>query len=128
MLTSTIKFSRTKILNKPKEQVQFIVFEKFTSHSLVNNLHEKHITESQDEKNFAECVLFLICVTTLHLCYIKNALVFSQSDPHNFFMCIIESVRPEHPALQLCTCAIQKMHSFSANQTHIIFSCVLLGM
>ena len=31
MLTSTIKFSRTKILNKPKEQVQFIVSEKFTT-------------------------------------------------------------------------------------------------
>ena len=59
-------------------------------------MHEKHITENQDEKYFAECAQFVICVTTLHLCYIKNALVFSQSDPHNFFMYIIENVKPEH--------------------------------
>ena len=59
-------------------------------------MHEKHITESQEEKKFAECAWFVICVTTLHLCYIKNALVFSQSDPHNSFMCIIGNVKPEH--------------------------------
>ena len=69
---------------------------KNSQHSLVNNLHEKHITESQDEKNFSECARFVICVTTLHLCYIKNALLFSQSDPNNFFMCIIWNVKPEH--------------------------------
>ena len=57
-------------------------------------MHEKHITENQDEKYFAECAQFVVCVTTL--CYIKNALVFSQSDPHNFFMYIIENVKPEH--------------------------------
>ena len=69
---------------------------KNSQHSLVNNLHEKHITESQDEKNFSECARFVICVTALHLCYINNALVFSQSDPHNFFMYIIGNVKPEH--------------------------------
>ena len=26
----------------------------------------------------------------------KNALLFSQSDPHNFFMYIIGNVKPEH--------------------------------
>ena len=69
---------------------------KNSQHSLVNNLHEKHIKESQDEKNFSECARFVICVTALHLCYINNALVFSQSDPHNFFMYIIGNVKPEH--------------------------------
>ena len=53
---------------------------------VVNNLHEKRITESQDGQNFGSArVLFVICtcVTTLNLCYMKNALVFSQSGARN---------------------------------------------
>ena len=48
---------------------------------LVNNLHEKRITD----KILAARVLFVICtcVTTLNLCYMKNALVFSQSGARN---------------------------------------------
>ena len=42
---------------------------------LVNTLHEKRVTESQSKR-----ALIVICsrVTTLHSCYMKNALVFSQ--------------------------------------------------
>ena len=45
---------------------------------LDNNLHKKHITKSQDRQNFGSGhMLFVICtcVTTLHLCYMKKALV-----------------------------------------------------
>ena len=41
---------------------------------LVNNLHEKHITEIQDGQNFG----------SVHMLF-----VFSQSDVHNLFMYII---------------------------------------
>ena len=39
-------------------------------------------------------VLFVIftCVTTLLSCYMKNALIFSQSDIYNFFMYITKRV------------------------------------
>lgn len=51
---------------------------------LVNNLHEKHIIESQDGQNFSiACASSnLHFVITLHLCYIKNVLAFNQSDAH----------------------------------------------
>ena len=58
---------------------------------LVNNLHEKHVTEIQDGQNFGSaCTLFVIftCVTTLHSCYMKNAL-FSANQTHIIFSCII---------------------------------------
>ena len=48
---------------------------------LVNNLHEKRITESQDGKNFGRTWMLLAictCVTALHSCYMKNTLVFDQ--------------------------------------------------
>ena len=47
---------------------------------LINKLLEKNITESQNRRNFdGSRVLFVICtpVSTLHSCYMKNALVFS---------------------------------------------------
>ena len=49
---------------------------------LVNTLHEKRVTESQNKQNFAARALIVICtrVTTLHSCYMKNALVFSQKN------------------------------------------------
>ena len=59
---------------------------------LGNHLHEKSITESQDRQSFDSVhMLFVICtyVTTLHLFYMKNALIFSQSGVCNFFMYII---------------------------------------
>ena len=48
---------------------------------LMNNLHEKSITEVKTDKILTAQALFVICtcVTTLHLCYMENALVFSQS-------------------------------------------------
>ena len=58
---------------------------------LVINLHEKSTTKTQDRQNFDSVhMLFVICshVTTLHLCYRKNALVFSQSEVHKFLMSI----------------------------------------
>ena len=41
-----------------------------------------------------QCILFVICthVTTFHSCYMQNALVFSQSDVHDFFMYNIDLV------------------------------------
>ena len=53
----------------------------------VNNLHEKRIKESQNGRNFAARA---IC--NLHTCYIKNALVFSQSAALDFFMYIINTM------------------------------------
>ena len=40
----------------------------------------------------AACAHYFVictCVTTLHSCYMKNALVFSQSDARKFFMYLI---------------------------------------
>ena len=53
---------------------------------LINNLHGKGITESQDRWNFDSAdMLFVLCtnVTTLHM---KNTLVFSQSEACNFLV------------------------------------------
>ena len=38
---------------------------------------------------FAHYFVICTCVTTLHSCYMKNALVFSQSDARKFFMYFI---------------------------------------
>ena len=58
---------------------------------LVNNLHEKRITESQNGRDFGSARAICNCtsVTTLHSCYMKNAHVFSQSDARNVFMFMI---------------------------------------
>ena len=50
-------------------------------------LYKKCFSESQDGRNFG-CALFVICtrVTTLDSCYMKNALVFSQSEARYFFL------------------------------------------
>ena len=63
---------------------------------LFNNLLEKSITESQDGLNLdSGKLLFVTCthVTTLHLYYMKNAPVVSQSEVCNFFMSIFTSGR-----------------------------------
>ena len=54
---------------------------------LINNLHGKRITERKDRQNFLQGTLLVICthITTLHLCYVKNALIFSQSEVCDFF-------------------------------------------
>ena len=53
---------------------------------LINNLHKKRITDSQNGQNFA----FEICIRaiTLRSCYMKNTLVFDQSDARDFLMYI----------------------------------------
>ena len=63
---------------------------------LVKNWHEKSITESQHRQNF-------------------------DSTQAQFLICI-------HVATCTCTytCVTRKMHSFSPNQTSIIFSCIFL--
>ena len=53
---------------------------------LVNNLHEKCVIESQDGLNFGSTC----AIRNLHVQYMKNAVVFSQSDVPNFFMFIIQ--------------------------------------
>ena len=60
---------------------------------LFNNLHEKSITESQDGLNLdSGKVLFVTCthVTTLHLYYMKNTPVVSQSEVWNFFIVFLQ--------------------------------------
>ena len=47
---------------------------------LVDKLYEIRITENENREILATCV---IC--NLHLSYMKNALVFSQSEACNFF-------------------------------------------
>ena len=49
---------------------------------LVNNLHEKLITETQEGRSFGSART--IC--NLHSRYIKNSLIFSQSDVRKFFI------------------------------------------
>ena len=56
---------------------------------LVNNLNEKRITVSQDGRNLAVRVLFVICTQR---CYMKNTFVFSHSNARNFFTYIIKCV------------------------------------
>ena len=58
---------------------------------LVNNLHQKRITESQDGRNFGSAR----AICNLH-------------------------------SLQLCTRVTGEMYPFSANQTRVILSCILL--
>ena len=57
-------------------------------------IYMKNIRESQRWMKFWQRTLFVICncVTTLHSCYMKNALVFSQSDTHYLFLYIISIV------------------------------------
>ena len=56
---------------------------------IVNNLHEKCIAESQEWQNFGS--VHAIC--NFHLSYMKNALVFSQSDMCNFCIYVITTQR-----------------------------------
>ena len=70
--------------------MQSEVFEKFTSASNYTKLHEnsfdyfliikRSITECQERRTFDGT--HAIC--NLHSCYMKNALVISQSESHNF--------------------------------------------
>ena len=55
---------------------------------LVNNLHEKRITEGQDGRNIGSARAFIL-VATLHSCHMKNTIVFSQSDACDFFSFIL---------------------------------------
>ena len=77
--------------------MQFEVFQKFPSAYLhqipieitllyINNLHVK-ASQKVKTRNF-DSALFVICtrVASLHSCYMKNALVFSQSEARNYFM------------------------------------------
>ena len=52
---------------------------------LVNNLHEKRITEGQDGRNIGSARAFIL-VATLHM---KNTIVFSQSDACDFLSFIL---------------------------------------
>ena len=57
---------------------------------LVNNLHEKRITEGQDGRNIGSARAFIL-VATLHSCHMKNTIVFSQSDACDFLSFILSS-------------------------------------
>ena len=85
MLISTSKFDSRIVRVVRQREITLL---------LVNNLHEKRISKSQNGQNFVARALFVICtrVTTLHSCYnfalvfMKIALVSSQSEAHNFFL------------------------------------------
>ena len=61
---------------------------------LVNNVHEKNITESGQTKFWKR----LRAICNLHSCYNfalllhENSLIFSQSEVHNFSICIIRGI------------------------------------
>ena len=63
----------------------FVSLKKFTCAYLFQKI-QKSIPESQDRQNFDSG--HAIC--NLHLCYMKNALVFSQSEAYNCFMYVIK--------------------------------------
>ena len=79
MLIGTSKFDNKTVRVVRQREIMLL---------LVNNLHEKRISKSQNGQNFVARALFVICtrVTTLHSCYMKIALVSSQSEVHHFFM------------------------------------------
>ena len=71
---------------------------------IYNKLHEKSYCclliiymkntpqKVKTDEILAACAHYFVictCVTTLHSCYMKNALVFSQSDARKFFMYFI---------------------------------------
>ena len=55
---------------------------------LVNNLHEKRITEGQDGRNIGSARAFIL-VATFHSCHMKNTIVISQSDACDFLSFIL---------------------------------------
>ena len=78
--------SRWKIYKYPLQQ-----FAREITLLLVNNLHEKKITERQDRRNFESVhALFVICtrVTTWHSCYTRMHL-FSANKKHVKFSCTL---------------------------------------
>lgn len=95
----------------------------------VNNLHKKHIRVSWDKIlavcylqfalvlqlhscfNFAPLLKLCTHVTNLHLCYMKNALFFSQSGMHNFFMYIISRITALLFNLSTCFLFIYRMQT-----------------
>ena len=85
---------------------------------LVNNLHEKHIWENQDGKSFGG----MLAICTLHSSY--NFPLILQLRIH---LTTFHSSYNFAFILQLSTLVTWKMHSLSANQTHVIFSCILFS-
>ena len=50
---------------------------------LINNLHEKSITDSSDRHNFDSANLFLICIHVTTLCYMTNTVISNQSEAYD---------------------------------------------
>ena len=63
---------------------------------------KKHQRKLRQTK-FCQCALFAICtfVTTLHSCYMRNALAFSLSEARNFFLYIIKVLMSCFPLSRL---------------------------
>ena len=98
----SLAFEKTTKFHEPVGRVRLVVFKKITSaylHQiareimllLINSLHEKGITDSQDRRNFDSARYLSVWsrVTTLHSFHKKNTLVFGQSEARNFFKHII---------------------------------------
>ena len=107
-MTSSANFSKTTKLLEPVGQVQFVVFEKFTSayftklhHKTCCNVNKKTSQRFKRDVNFS--ILLAIC--NLYSCYNvalvlhEISLVFSQSDACNFFIYIISAVTDSRTSL-----------------------------
>ena len=68
---------------------------------LDNNLYEK--ASQKVKTKFCQRALFAICtcVTTLHSCYMRNALAFRLSEVRNFFLYIIKVLMSCFPLSRL---------------------------
>ena len=93
--------------------MHFGVFEKISSaylHQIAqaimlllnNNLH-KQITESQDGHNFWQRIFVICtCVTTLQSCYMKNVIVFTQSQMCTLFSWLVLILKSLFFGMQVC--------------------------
>ena len=105
-------------MHQPVGRMQFEVFEKFTSafvHQIpvevmllnINNLHVKASHKVKTDKKFWRRVVFVICTrdASLHSRYMKNALVFSQSEARNYFIYTRNGI--------ITVCVVKSQVSFS---------------
>ena len=106
-MTSSANFSKTTKLLEPVGQVQFVVFEKFTS-AYFTKLHRKTCcnVNKKTSQRFKKDVNFsiLLAICNLYSCYNvalvlhEISLVFSQSDACNFSFTLLALLLTLEPA------------------------------
>ena len=104
-----VNFSKTTKLCEPIRQVQFVVWEKIQV-LIYTKLHEKSTCyffiiymKNTSQKIKTDKILATHPTCNLHLCYMENAPIFSQSDAQIFFMYIIKGQTALH---FLCSCSL----------------------